>query len=81
MEACNMTRAAIILALSCMPALSQVYVPQECAELALREGFPTDVMTKIQAAKAKLRLARLNDIDPIVRSCREAVARAKSAMH
>lgn len=68
----------IVLLLTCMPAFSQVYVPPECVELATREGFPTDVMTRTQAAKAKIRLARLNDIDPIVRQCRQAVATAKA---
>lgn len=73
-------RVIFILVLTCMPAFSQVYVPPECVELATREGFPTDVMTRTQAAKAKIRLARLNDIDPIVRSCRDAVTRAKAAL-
>ena len=73
-----MIRILFILVLTCIPAMAQVYVPQECAQLALREGFPIDVMTRTQAAKAKIRLKSLNDIDPIVRSCREAIARAKA---
>lgn len=76
----SVIRVAICLILLASPALSQVYVPQECAELAKREGFPSDVMTRIQAAKAKYRLKSLSDIDPIVRSCRGAVARAKAAL-
>lgn len=70
--------AIIVIFFLSFPAKSQVLVPQECVELALREGFPTDVMTRTQATKAKIRLARLNDIDPLVRGCREAVARAKA---
>lgn len=70
--------ALVILGLSASQSIAQVYVPQECVELATREGFPSDVMTKVQAAQAKLRLARLNDVDPIVKSCREAIARAKA---
>lgn len=72
-------KVIVILLLLTIQAEAQVYVPQECMQLALREGFPTDVMTKTQAAKAKIRLARLNDVDPIVRICREAVVRAKAA--
>lgn len=48
-------------------------VPAECVELARREGFPTDTMTRTQAARAGLRLARLSDRDPLVRACRAAV--------
>lgn len=70
----------IMMLLIACQAEAQVYVPQECAQLALREGFPADEMTKVQAAKAKIRLLKLKDSDPIVRDCRAAVARAKAGL-
>jgi hypothetical protein len=56
-----------------------VSVPQECVELAQREGVPIVIMNRYQAAKAKLKLARLSDRDPMVHQCREAVDRARKA--
>jgi hypothetical protein len=56
-----------------------VTIPQECFELAQREGVPTVIENKIQAAKAKLKLASMKKSDHLVRECRAAVARAKEA--
>ena len=56
-----------------------VYVPQECIALAQREGMPTVIENKYQAAKAKYKLYRLSKRDPLVRDCREAVDRIRSA--
>jgi len=70
--------AALLLAAN--PALAQLQVPGECAELAAREGFPTDVLTKAQAASARVRLARLSDNDPLVKQCRGAIRRAQVMM-
>jgi hypothetical protein len=65
------------------PALAKVTypvaVPQECVELARREGVPLMIENRYQAVKARYKLARLNGHDPLVRLCREAVARAKKA--
>jgi hypothetical protein len=65
------------------PALAKVTypvpVPQECVELAQREGVPLMIETRYQAIKARYKLARLSGRDPLVRQCREAVARAKKA--
>src|SRR5258708_39234863 len=57
-----------------------VSIPQECFELANREGVPTVIENKYQAAKAKLKLYRLSNRDPMVRDCRQAVERMKAAM-
>jgi hypothetical protein len=57
-----------------------VPVPQECAELAQREGVPLMIENRYQAMKARYKLARLSDHDPLVRQCRAAVARAKKAI-
>lgn len=65
--------AAALLFIYSAAKADGVPVPQECVLLAKREGFPTDVLTKAQAARARLRLARLSDRDPIVKACREAV--------
>jgi hypothetical protein len=57
-----------------------VSIPQECFELAQREGVPTTIENKYQATKAKFRLAQLSKADPLVRECRAAVHRAQEAM-
>jgi hypothetical protein len=56
-----------------------VSIPQECFELAQREGVPTMIQNRYQALKARYKLARLNDKDPMVRDCRAAVSRARQA--
>ena len=79
----EMMRFAIVAAailLSATPTLAQFQVPFECAELASREGFPTDVLTKTQAAQARIRMARLSDRDPLVKQCRSAIRQAVAMM-
>jgi hypothetical protein len=56
-----------------------VSVPQECVVLAQQQGVPVVIENRYQAAKAKLKLARLSDRDPMVHECRAAVERAKRA--
>jgi hypothetical protein len=78
-----MTAAALTLSLSLPAAAENIYpfsVPQECVELANREGVPTVIENRYQAAKAKLKLYRLSTRDPMVRECREAVDRMRAAM-
>lgn len=72
-----MLRLSALLLLLPTIATAQVYVPSECSDLAIREGFPSDVMTKTEAAKAKIRLARLSDKEPDVKACREAIKAMK----
>lgn len=50
----------------------------ECVELAQREGFPTDFLTRLQVAKARYRMSRLSDHDPLVKTCREAIKAARA---
>ena len=38
-----------------------ITIPQECFELAQREGVPTVIENRIQATKAKLKLARVHN--------------------
>ena len=75
--------AALVLfatpAAAAEPIKYPVQVPQECFELARREGVPTMIESKFQAVKARIKLARLSDKDPMVRDCRAAVNRAKAA--
>jgi hypothetical protein len=56
-----------------------VSVPQECVVLAQQQGVPVVIENRYQAAKARLKLARLRDRDPMVHECRAAVERAKRA--
>jgi hypothetical protein len=66
------------------PAMAKVTfpvsVPQECVELAQREGVPVVITSKYEATKAKFKLARLRARDPMVHECREAVERARQAL-
>lgn len=77
---------ALLLTLAVMvaaPAMGEVTfpvaVPTECVDLAQREGVPLVIANKYQAARAKIKLARLSGRDPIVHQCREAVDRARKA--
>ena len=56
-----------------------VSIPQECVELAQREGVSVVIKSKYEATKAKFKLARLRDRDPMVHECRAAVERARRA--
>jgi len=57
-----------------------VTIPQECFELAQREGVPTVIENRMQATKAKLKLAQMKNSDHLVRECRAAVHRAQQAV-
>ena len=56
-----------------------ITIPQECFELAQREGVPTVIENKMQATRAKLKLAQMRNSDHLVRECRAAVHRAQQA--
>ncbi len=78
-----MAAAVLTFALSTFAAAEIVYpvsVPQECVELAHREGVPTVIENRYQAAKARLKLYRLSNRDPLVRECKQAVERMKAVM-
>jgi hypothetical protein len=60
--------------------LYPIDVPGECYELAQREGVPVVISNRYEAAKAKIKLARLHDADPNVHECREAVNRARQTI-
>jgi hypothetical protein len=77
---------SLFIALACtlsVPALAgnavtyPISVPHECVDLANREGVPAVIANKYQAAKARLKLARLKNSDPLVRECRAAIERAR----
>src|SRR5215218_1838501 len=65
----------VALLMSASPVLAQFQVPGECTELAAREGFPADTLTRLQAARARIRMVRLSDRDPLVKQCRAAISR------
>ena len=75
--------AATLAIATSAPALAKaevvfpVSIPHECVELAQREGVPIMILNKVEAAKAKFKLARLKDDEPMVRECRAAVNRAR----
>jgi hypothetical protein len=75
---------AIGLSLSAPAAAQQgisfpVSVPPECAQLAEREHVPQVIENRFQAMKAKYKLARLNDAEPLVAQCKQAVSRLRAA--
>jgi hypothetical protein len=80
----RLTTAAALMFVLSTPAVAEsifpVSIPQECVELANREGVPTLIENKYQAAKAKVKLYRLSNRDPLVRDCKQAVDRMRSAM-
>lgn len=68
-----------------LPAISEghaaqiqypVAIPSGCFELAQREGYPTVINNRWEAAKARMKLASMRNSDPLVRQCREAVSEA-----
>jgi hypothetical protein len=63
--------AALLLVIT--PAMAQFQVPAECTQLAAREGFPTDVLTRTQAARARVRMAQLSNRDSLAAQCRSAI--------
>jgi len=75
--------AALALVLATPVAAESVQfpitIPQECFELAQREGVPTVIENRVQAAKAKLKLAQMKNSDHLVRECRAAVHHAQEA--
>ena len=75
--------AALALVLATPVAAESVQfpltIPQECFELAQREGVPTVIENRVQATKAKLKLAQMKNSDHLVRECRAAVHRAQEA--
>ena len=68
------------------PALAEVAItypvsiPQECVELAQREGVPVVIASRFQAVKARIKLARLSGADPMVKDCRAAVERLRRSV-
>jgi hypothetical protein len=74
---CGIALAIVSPAASAGTASFPIYVPQECVELALREGVPIIIENKLQAVKATLKLYRLRAGDPLVFECRTAVKRAQ----
>jgi hypothetical protein len=57
-----------------------VSIPQECVELAQREHVPILITSRYEATKAKIKLYRLSNSDPMVIECKQAVGRLKAAM-
>ena len=55
-----------------------ISIPQECVELAQREGQPLVIESRVQAVRARYKLARLSGKDPLVIQCRAAVERYRA---
>ena len=53
-----------------------VAIPEGCIALAQREGSPTLVVNHWEGLKARTKLARMKNSDPLVRQCKDAVSQA-----
>ncbi len=58
-----------------------VAIPNECVELAQREGYPLVIENKMQSIRSRLKLASLSRRDPLVRQgyCARADVQAAHA--
>jgi hypothetical protein len=53
-----------------------VAIPEGCMELAQREGYPTLIGNRWEGVKARAKLARMKNSDPLVHQCKDAVSQA-----
>lgn len=67
----NAAVGAMVLA-AVVAASAQVRIPEACISLAKRNGYPR-ILNAEQTTAALASLQQLDDADPIVRRCREAV--------
>jgi hypothetical protein len=51
-------------------------IPPGCMALAQREGYPTLIESRWEGVKARAKLARMKNSDPLVHQCKDAVAQA-----
>ena len=54
-------------------------IPQGCVALADHEGYPTMIANRLEGLKARAKLAWINNSDPLVHQCKDAVAPAVAA--
>ena len=68
--------AALTFLFVSQPSLADVRVPQECIDLAMKYGRPIpSTMSRFRANQVKAELNQLSDDEPMVKKCRDAVAR------
>jgi hypothetical protein len=53
-----------------------VAIPDGCMGLAQREGYPTLIGNRWEGLKARAKLARMKNSDPLVHQCKDAVSQA-----
>jgi hypothetical protein len=53
-----------------------VAIPGGCLALAQREGYPTEIANRWEGVKARAKLARMKNSDPLVLQCKDAVSQA-----
>jgi hypothetical protein len=53
-----------------------VAIPEGCMALAQREGYPTLIGNRWEGVKARAKLARMKNSDPLVHQCKDAVSEA-----
>lgn len=68
--------AALAFLFATQPSLADVRVPQECLDLAMKYGRPlAPTLSRFRANQIKAELKLLSDDEPMVKKCRDAVAR------
>jgi hypothetical protein len=53
-----------------------VAIPEGCMALAQREGYSTLIGNRWEGVKARTKLARMKNSDPLVHQCKDAVSQA-----
>jgi hypothetical protein len=56
-----------------------VAIPDGCFALAQRDGYPTVIANRWEAVKARAKLFRMRNSDPLVRQCKDSVAQTVAA--
>lgn len=51
-----------------------VAIPEGWMALAQREGYPTQIASRWEGVKARAKLARMKNSDPLVHQCKDAVS-------
>jgi hypothetical protein len=72
----------LLIAVPCSASEAIQYplaIPEGCNALAEREGYPTMIASRWEGLKARAKLARMKDSDPLVRQCKDAVTQAIAA--
>jgi hypothetical protein len=69
----------VLTGLACLAGEAIQYpvaIPGGCVALAQREGYPTLIENRWEGLKARAKLVRMKNSDPLVHQCKDAVSQA-----